>query len=176
MTGKLLANFLHSMGTYKHGREVYVILHNIRSLHNVGSMFRTADAAGVSKLFLTGYTPTPVNRLGAVRSEITKTALGAERIVSWEHKKDISAVLKKLRSANVQLVAVEQDTRAVDYRTLKVRRPVALLMGNEVRGLSRAVRNVCDAIIEIPMRGQKESLNVSVAFGVVLYSLAIKQK
>lgn len=156
----------------KNNSTVYAILHNIRSLHNVGSMLRTADAAGVKKVFLTGYTPAPIDAFGKVRTDIAKTALGAERTVSWEKAKDISKLIRKLKGEGMHIVALEQDKHAIDYKTFKPKHPLALLVGNEVRGLSRAVLNQCDAIIEVPMRGKKESLNVSVAFGIGIFEIA----
>ncbi len=150
---------------------VIAICHNIRSLHNAGSMLRTADAAGVEKMFLTGYTPAPVDTFGNVRPEIAKTALGAEKTVPWEKVKDIGKLIRQLKNKGVYVVALEQDTRAADYRKFKPRYPLALVVGNEVRGLSPALLKKCDAAIEIPMRGKKESLNVSVAFGVAVYGI-----
>ncbi len=150
---------------------LYAIAHNIRSLHNVGSMLRTADAAGVEKVFLTGYTPAPTDVFGHVRSDIAKTALGAENTVLWEKAKDIGKCIRALKSEGVHIVALEQDKRAIDYKTWKPKHPLALIVGNEVRGLSRSVLNQCDAIIEIPMRGKKESLNVSVAFGIGVFEI-----
>ena len=154
----------------KNNRNIYAILHNIRSLHNVGSLFRTADAAGVTKIYLTGYTPSPTDRFGAVRREITKTALGAEHTVGWEKKQRISDVFRILKKESVMIYAVEQDARAADYKGVKSKYSFALVLGNEVSGLSKSVLEKCDKIVEIPMRGKKESLNVSVAFGIVLFS------
>lgn len=151
-------------------KAIYAILHNIRSLHNVGSMFRTADAAGVTQVYLTGYTPAPVDALGNVRPEIAKTALGAEHAVLWEQKKNIGELLMFLRSQNVQIIGLEQHAHAVDYRRVKPKKSFALVMGNEVRGLSEAVLQKCDVVAEIPMHGKKESLNVSVAFGIAVFS------
>lgn len=145
------------------------VLHNVRSLHNVGSIFRTADGAGVSKLYLTGYTPVPVDAFGRVRSEIAKTALGAEKTVLWEKKQNLSRVVKKLKREGFSIVALEQDKKSIDYRKFRSKSPVALIVGNEVRGLSSATLKQCDAVIEIPMRGKKESLNVSVAFGIACF-------
>jgi 23S rRNA (guanosine2251-2'-O)-methyltransferase len=152
-------------------KDVYLILHNIRSLHNVGSVFRTADAAGAKKIYLTGYTPTPLDRFGKTRPAIHKTALGAEKFVKWEHCKNISTLLKKLKKEKIRLIAVEQNRKAVNYKNLKINYPLALIFGNEVRGLSKQILKKCDKIIEIPMQGKKESLNVSVATGIVLFSL-----
>lgn len=153
-------------------RQNIAVLHNIRSLYNVGSMFRTADAAGVTKIYLTGYTPLPVDAFGKVRAEIAKTALGAERTVPWEQKKDIGALLFSLHKQGVYIVGLEQHARAIDYKSVMPEKSWALVAGNEVRGLSEAVLQKCDVIAEIPMRGKKESLNVSVAFGVALFSLS----
>ncbi len=156
---------------------IYLILHNIRSLHNVGSIFRTADGAGVEKIYLTGYTPAPVDVMGRTRKEIAKTALGAEKTVTWEKHKDINTLINNVRSRtpNIEIVAVEQDEKAIDYKrfakTKKAQSPLALVLGNEVRGLSKQTLKKCDAIIEIPMHGKKESLNVAVAAGVVLFEL-----
>lgn len=153
-------------------REIYVIVHNVRSLHNVGSVFRTADAAGVSKMYITGYTPTPLDELGRVRAEIHKTALGAEQTMPWEYVKSVNALITRLHKKGVHVIALEQSNDALDYRTFKVQFPCALLIGNEVRGVSKKTLAKTDAIIQIPMRGTKESLNVSVAFGIAVYQIA----
>ena len=145
------------------------LLHNIRSLHNVGSIFRTADAAGVSKLFLSGYTPAPVDRLGHVRQEIKKTALGAEKIIPWEKVTNPKSFLDRMKRAGYLIVAVEDTKNAEDYRVFKVHSPVLLIMGNEARGISSSIINQCDAVVKLPMRGAKESLNVAVAFGIMVY-------
>ncbi len=152
-------------------KDIYLILHNIRSLHNVGAVFRTGDATGVKKIYLTGYTPTPLDRFEKIRPEIKKTALGAEKFVKWEHCKNISTLLKKLKKEKIRLIAVEQDSKAINYKNLKINYPLALIFGNEVRGLSQQILKKCDKIVEIPMHGKKESLNVSVAAGIVLFSL-----
>ncbi len=145
-----------------------VLLHNIRSAHNVGSIFRTADAAGVEKIVLSGYTPRPTDRFGRRQKDIAKTALGAEQTVAWEYGKTPQIFLKKLKADGWTIVGVEQDARAEDYRaTLPAKR--VFVFGNEVRGISPALRAACDRIIEIPMRGKKESLNVSVTAGIVLF-------
>ena len=151
--------------------KIFLVLHNIRSAHNVGAIFRTADAAGAAKIFLTGYTPSPRDALGNYREEIKKTALGAERFVAWEARRDAVKLVKMLRSADINIVALEQAPGAVDYRKFKPRFPLALIVGNEVRGLSKNILRVSDAIIKIPMHGKKESLNVSVAAGIALFAL-----
>ncbi len=155
----------------KNNKRIYIILHNIRSTHNVGAIFRTADALGISKIFLTGYTPTPLDRFGKERQDVGKAALGAEKTVPWEQVKNLSLLLKKLRVQGVQIIAVEQSTKAIDYKKIKVTSPTAFIFGNEVSGLSKMVLEKCDRIAEIPMRGEKESLNVSVSVGVALFRI-----
>lgn len=152
-------------------KEVAVLLHDIRSAHNVGSVFRTADGAGVSRVYLSGYTPLPVDRFGRTQKEIAKTALGAERFIPWEYQTSPSKIISALRKRGWQIVAVEQDTQSVDYRTFKRKMPTLFIFGNEVDGVPKAILKKCDAIVEIPMQGKKESLNVSVAAGVVLFSV-----
>lgn len=151
-------------------QDVGVLLHNVRSAHNVGSIFRTADASGVRRIFLTGYTPAPVDRFGRPHSEIAKTALGAEKVIAWQHEKKSLPLIMRLKKEGWRIVGVEQDARATDYRTFRVHKRTIFVLGNEVRGLSPTLREACDALIEIPMRGTKESLNVAVAAGVVLFA------
>lgn len=153
----------------KKNKDVFIILHNIRSVQNVGSIFRTADATGISKIFLTGYTPLPVDRFGRKRKDFSKTALGAETSVSWEHIKSINTLIKKLKERKVEIIAVEQAKNAIDYKKLKIEFPVAFIFGNEVRGLSKNILDKCDKISQIPMLGKKESLNVSVSVGIFLF-------
>lgn len=150
--------------------EKAVLFHNVRSTYNVGALFRTADGAGVSKVYLSGYTPTPLDRFGRERADIAKTALGAQKSVPWEYAKTPGAIIEKLRAQGWQIVGVEQDAKAVDYRSFILRSPTLFLFGNEVRGLSATLKVQCDTLIEIPMRGEKESLNVSVAAGIILFS------
>jgi len=148
-------------------QELAVIAHNIRSMHNVGSIFRTAEGAGVSKLYLTGYTPYPP------RPEIAKVALGSEKRLPWEKLAKVGELVRDLRKQGYLIVALEQDKRSVDYCQFKPSKlKVALIVGNEVRGVSKPLRNISDVIIEIPMKGQRKSLNVSVAFGVAAYQLS----
>ena len=151
--------------------EIYSILHNIRSAHNVGSMLRTADAAGVTKVYVTGYTPTPLDAFGIVRPEIAKTALGAELTVPWEHIPNITTIVTALREQGVYIIGLEQHTRAIEYRLVKPEKSFALIVGNEVLGLSEPVLKKCDVIAEISMHGKKESLNVGVAFGIALFTM-----
>ena len=151
----------------------YLILHNIRSAENVGAIFRTADCAGVVKIYLVGYTPTPIDRFGRERKDIAKSALGAEKTIKWEQvsEHELSNMVGKLKSENCEVVALEQAKNSVDYKKHKSEKDFALIVGNEVDGLSDGVLKLCNKIIEIPMKGQKESLNVSVATGVALFRI-----
>lgn len=138
----------------------------------MGSIFRTADAAGVTKIILSGYTPVPLDRFGRARKDFNKVSLGAEKTVAWEQTKQIASALKQLKKDGYELVAVEQDKKSVslfDYRPSHPK--IALIFGNEVNGLSNSVLKHADIVVEIPMRGKKESLNVSVAAGVALFTL-----
>ena len=148
---------------------VSLILHDIRSSENVGSMFRTADAAGVSKIYLTGYTPAPLDRFGRKNAKLTKAALGAEEFVPWEKHEDIFSLIEELKMNGVRVVAVEQDPAAVLYMELRRGGQTAFILGNEVDGVPPDVLRAADAIVEIPMQGKKESLNVAVAAGIILF-------
>lgn len=152
-------------------KQIAVLLHNIRSAHNVGSIFRTSDAAGVSRVYLSGYTPRPVDTFGRPQKDIAKTALGAEQHIPWEYAKSPVTFLSRLKKEGWAVVGIEQDARAHDYRTFHIARPTVFLFGNEVRGLSQSLRRECDMLLEIPMYGKKESLNVSVAAGIALFAL-----
>lgn len=150
-------------------KELYLILDNIRSTYNVGAILRTADGAGVSKVYLVGVTPAPTDKFGRTNSKITKAALGAEKSVAWESVKSLSALIKKLQKQGVQIIALEQDERSVDYKKFKPQWPCALILGEETGGIPKSILKSCDNIIEISMRGSKESLNVSVATGVAIF-------
>ena len=145
-------------------KEIIVVLDNIRSRENVGSIFRTADAVGVSKIYLCGITPTPPHE------KISKTALGAEMYVSWEYHKQAWRLLEKLKK-NINIVALEQTKESIDLFKFKPKFPLVLVLGNEVKGLSPQILKRCDKKIFIPMYGRKENLNVSVAAGGALYQL-----
>lgn len=146
-----------------------LLLHNIRSAYNVGSIFRTADAAGVSMIYLTGYTPRPLDHWGRIQKGIAKTALGAETNIPWKGANTPMSIIKQLNSNGWRIVGIEQDIRSVNYRAYVPGQPTLFIVGNEVRGISQALRAQCDTLIEIPMHGQKESLNVAVATGIVLF-------
>ena len=157
--------------------KIVAVLHDVRSIHNVGSMFRTADAAGVSKMVLCGITPTPLDRFKTVRPDFAKVSLGAERTVAWAYKEEIADAIKELRSEGCKIFAIEQSEKSVPYYSVRVNAgehdKIALIVGNEVGGLPTEVLALADKILEIPMRGAKESLNVAVAFGIVVYRLCI---
>lgn len=157
------------MNHIKNYKKIYLILHNIRSVYNVGAIFRTADASGVSKIFLTGYTPAPIDRFGRVRKDIAKTALGAEKNIEWKYVKSINLLIQKLKKEKLEIIAVEQDKKATDYKKLKIKKDTAFVFGNEVKGLSKTILEKSDKIAQIKMLGKKESLNVSVALGVFLF-------
>lgn len=146
-------------------RALRLLAHNVRSLWNVGSFFRTCDAFAVEKLYLTGYTGHPP------RKEITKTAIGAEETVPWEHGKDPVPVLQRLKEEGWQIVALEITSDAVDLRTFVPRDRVCLIVGHELDGIPASLRALADAVVRIPMFGKKESLNVAVAAGIALHHL-----
>jgi 23S rRNA (guanosine2251-2'-O)-methyltransferase len=148
-----------------------LILDNIRSVVNVGAIFRTADAVGVDKIFLIGITPAPVDRFGRERQDLAKAALGGEKSVQWEQRKNIDEVISELKEQDFDIVALELDEKAVDYKSIEIKSNTAVIVGNEVDGISDDVLNKVDTIAQIPMNGIKESLNVSVATGVLLYRL-----
>lgn len=140
-----------------------VVLNNIRSLHNVGSIFRTADGAGVGKIYLCGITGYPPN------NQITKTALGAEQRVPWEYAQDVVQIISQLKEKKYQIVLLEQTKQSLLYENFIPQRPVCLVVGNEVEGITDGILPYCDQAIEIEMAGLKNSLNVSVAFGIIAY-------
>lgn len=146
-------------------RQVVLILPDIRSTFNVGSFFRTADAAGVSKIILTGITATPPH------PHLIKVSLGAEKVVSWEHIPDTTQAIQQLKTQGFQIVVVELTSDSQDFRQVKYADKVALVFGNENTGVSPAIQSLGDLTISIPMRGHKESLNVSVAGGIIIYHL-----
>jgi tRNA G18 (ribose-2'-O)-methylase SpoU len=152
-------------------QEIYLLLHNIRSTHNVGAIFRTADAIGVKKIYLSGYTPTPIDRFGRARQDISKASLGAEKTIDWEKIMDVFGLIKNLKENNTKIVALEQSKNSVNYKNLNVDSDCLIILGNEVGGIEHDLLNLCDYILEIPMSGKKESLNVSVATGILLYRL-----
>lgn len=158
--------------------EIIVIAHNIRSTHNVGSIFRTAEGFGVKHIILSGYTPYPKTdndpRLPHIAlkltSQIHKTALGAETLVPFEYQEHPD--IQTFKENGYRIVALEQAEQSVSLREYVAPEKVALLLGEEVHGVTDELLEACDTIIEIPMHGQKESFNVSVAAGIALYALS----
>jgi tRNA G18 (ribose-2'-O)-methylase SpoU len=152
-----------------------VVLNNIRSLHNVGSIFRTADAVGAEKIFLCGYTPAPFDEFGLPRGPLVKTALGAERTVAWEKAGATTRLLDRLRGEGKKIYAIEQSKGSMQYQRLRLSKPqlenAVLVMGNEIKGVPPGILKRAHKVLEIPMFGKKESLNVAVAFGIVAYGL-----
>ena len=154
------------------------ILHNIRSLYNVGSIFRTADATGIEKIYLCGITPAPIDQFGKYRQQLTKVSLGAEKYVAWEKVKSTTKLIDKLKREGCKIFAIEQSKKSVPYFKLPksyiLNSKSCLVLGNEIKGLPSSILKRADKILEIPMKGRKESLNVAVAFGVVAFYLNIK--
>lgn len=148
-------------------RRICLLAHNVRSLWNVGSFFRTCDAMGVEKMYLTGYTGIPPRR------EITKVAIGAEEFVPWEQFADPLEILTKLKEEGWSLVALEITPDAIDIINYQPADNVCLIVGHELTGVPPEILSLCDATVMIPMLGQKESLNVAVAAGIALHQLRV---
>lgn len=152
-----------------------VILYNIRSLYNVGSVFRTADAAGCEKIYLCGITPAPVDIFGKPRQQLTKVSLGAEKYIEWEKVKSTGKLINNFKKQGYKILAIEQSKKSVPYykipKSYILNSKFCLILGNEIKGLPLSILKQADKILEIPMKGKKESLNVSVAFGIVVFHL-----
>lgn len=161
---------------------IVVIAHDIRSTHNVGSLFRTCDGLGIDKLYLSGYTPYPKQtkdkRLPHLADktdhQIHKTALGAEKILAWEYQEDISKIVENLKSQNYQVVALEQSENSISLTGFVSPDKIALILGNEVTGLDFKALSLTSICLEIPMLGKKESFNVVQAAAMALYHLSFK--
>ncbi len=149
------------------------VLDNIRSVYNVGSIFRTANAVGIEKIILCGITPTPLDKKGLRRKDFAKVALGAEDTVAWEYIESTVQALERLESEGFYSVAIEQSETSVDYKSVEVegKENIAFVIGSEVDGVLKEVLDRCNVIAEIPMKGTKESLNVTIAFGIAVYSI-----
>jgi tRNA G18 (ribose-2'-O)-methylase SpoU len=147
------------------GHEVFVLIHNIRSAYNVGSIFRTADGAGVSKIIISGYSARPPHK------GVLKTALGAELTVPWEAVLRPGPWIKKMKAAGYTIVALEQTKKSTNIFSWRPHAKTVLIVGNEVRGVSPAIQRLADVHLEIPMLGEKESLNVASAFAIAAYRL-----
>jgi len=144
---------------------IYAILDNIRSLYNVGSIFRTADAVRLEKLYLTGITGQPPRR------EIDKTALGSVESVPWEYQENPIGVIESLKKKNVQIVVLEHTRESKPFWKINYQYPTCLVVGNEVFGIQEKIVELADRAVEIPMYGIKQSLNVTIAFGIVIYQM-----
>lgn len=160
-------------------RKISVVAHNIRSSHNVGSIFRTCDGFGIEHLYITGYTPYPATqndtRLPHIAqkatAEIAKTALGAEATVPFSYIPHASTTIDAFKAHGYLVVGLEQDDSAIKLPEFEAPEKILLLLGEEVEGISAELRKKCDTLVEIPMVGSKESFNVSVAAGIALYGL-----
>lgn len=160
-------------------RQIILIANNLRSIHNVGSLLRTADGLGIDKVFLCGYTPHPAgpedNRLPHEAAKITrqihKTALGAEQTVTWQWEQDVTPVITRLKSEGYVIAAVEQTPDSLDLPSFNPPAKIALILGREVDGVEPEVIKQCDLTLEIPMFGQKESFNVVQAAAMALYHI-----
>lgn len=148
-----------------------LVLNNLRSVENVGSIFRTAEALGIEKIILIGTTPTPLDRFGRKRKDLAKVALGAEEFLPWEYYKEITYCPINLKKEGYEVLALEQSKDSKPISDFEPMNKFALILGNEVEGIEKEVLNSCDHVLEIPMQGKKESLNVSVAAGIALFEL-----
>lgn len=170
-----MSGYLQLVGNYE--RKLLcmkaLVLDNIRSVYNVGSLFRTANAVGVEKIYICGITPTPLDKKGNKRKDFAKVALGAEETLVWEYSEHTEDVLKDLRQQGLYIIAIEQDAQAVDYKAISLKddQVVAFVLGGEVTGMTPEVLLLCDVIAEIPMLGTKESLNVTIAGGIAMYRI-----
>lgn len=154
----------------KKRNNMFALLDNVRSLYNVGSVFRTSDAVLLKKLFLCGITGHPP------RKEISKTALGAEDIVPWEYQDDSVEVIKKLKKKGVAIVAVEIAHDSVPYNKAQYPFPVCFVFGHEVEGISEEVMDLVDVAVYVPMLGRANSLNISTCYGIIVYDALMKIK
>ncbi len=148
-----------------------LVLDNIRSVENTGSIFRTAEGLGVSKIYLCGTTPAPLDRFGRKRDDFVKVSLGSEEMVEWEYREETILVIKELKEQNFKIYALEQSETSENLKDFKPDPQFVLVVGNEVEGVHPSILNTCDDVLEIEMKGKKESLNVSVATGIALFEL-----
>lgn len=161
--------------------KIVVVLPDIRSSYNIGSIFRTCDAVGVYGVVLAGYSPCPLDKFNRPQKEIAKTALGAEKDVPWKYESSPAVALRNLKNEDYLIIAVEQTEKSIDYKKFfknilknsskKDELKLAIVFGTEVTGIPNKILKLCDVVIDIPMKGNKESLNVSVSAGIILYEL-----
>lgn len=162
-------------------REIVLIIHDIRSAHNVGSLLRTAECLGVRHVYLSGYTPYPAGehdeRLPHIAAKLTKqiekTSLGAEKMIPWSHETDVTSLMSRLKDEGFVVIALEQDSRSTPLPNFVPPEKMALLIGREVEGIDSALLAVCDTVVEIPQFGRKESLNVAQATAIALYHCSL---
>lgn len=149
------------------------VLDNLRSVHNVGSIFRTCNAVGVDKIYLCGTTPIPLDHKGLRRKDFAKVALGAEDTLQWEYCESTKECVTKLKEDRYYILALEQDENSIDYKAVSItgKNDVALIVGHEVDGITKDILELADVTVEIPMLGTKESLNVTIAFGIAIYRI-----
>jgi len=156
-----------------------LLLPNIRSSHNVGTIFRTAEAFGIEQVVLSGYTPAPIDRFGRERADIAKAALGAEKMLAWKNIEDVKKYLQEKKKEKFVIISLEQEKNSVSLTNFKKetlnKEKSILVVGNEVDGVDKEIRNLTDVFLEIPMQGKKESLNVAIATGIMLWELVGKQ-
>ena len=145
--------------------DIFVVLDNIKSMYNVGAIFRTSEAIKAKKIYLCGITATPPRR------EIFKVSMGAVEYMDWEYCENTSDLLKKLKKEGVQIVALEQTDKSVDYKKAKYNKPIAIVLGHEGKGISKEALKDCDLSVEIPMLGRANSLNVATSAGIILLIL-----
>ena len=158
-------------------RDARLLLDDIRSVHNVGSIFRTAETLGISRIYCAGTTPTPVDRFGRKRKDFTKVALWSEDLVTWEYVEEAGESVKRLKKEGFEVIALEQAGNSIDYKEVEFKAhsngshppKILIILGNEVDGVSPKLLKMADVIAEIPLNGKKESLNVSVAAGIALF-------
>ena len=161
--------------------KVHILLPDIRSAYNVGSIFRSADCFGIEKIYLSGTTPRPIYRFGRSNSgpqkEIAKTALGPEKDIDWEYIENLNSFFKKKKKENFSIICIEQDKKSITLESFqKIKKTesienLLIVFGNEVEGIDKSILKKADYIIEIKMQGKKESLNISVCAGLVMYIL-----
>jgi len=145
---------------------IILLVNNVRSIFNTGSIFRTADALGISKIYLAGNMATPKSH----PNKFTKTALGSEQKIPWEKIRKVSLIIKKYRRQNYEIVALEKKKNySLDYRNWTPKKNILLILGNEITGIPTSILKQCDKVIELPMNGIKESLNVGVSLGAIGY-------
>lgn len=162
-------------------KKIVLLVNDIRSTHNVGSIIRTAECFGVSHIYFTGYTPYPStnndSRLPHVSSKLTtqisKTSLGAENDVSWSHHHNLRELISKLKTEAFEIIALEQDSSSISIEKFVPSENTAILLGNEVKGIDPDLMSLCDKIVEIPIFGKKESLNVVQATAIMLYQIKV---